>query len=143
YPEYRTKLPQANTLQPARMPANAKLSSSVLATLPKPSADEIHVMPVQGNIYMLIGAGGNIVASIGRDGILLVDTGKAQSAGKVPQTVLQIAPSLAASPATNKCLGMHCPDSPYRWSSPSLNAIIASPAPPKPVRYILNTSVDA
>jgi len=28
------------------------------------------------------------------------------------------------------------------WTSPLMNTIIASPAPPKPIRYILNTSVD-
>ncbi len=28
---------------------------------------EVHVLPVQGNIYMLVGAGGNIAASIGKD----------------------------------------------------------------------------
>ena len=33
-------------------------------------------------------------------------------------------------------------DSPYGWTSPSLNAIISSPAPPKPIRYIINTSID-
>jgi len=144
YPEYRSQLlqGQGNTMAAARMPANAKLSPSVLAALPKPSAEEIHVMPVQGNVYMLVGAGGNIAASIGKDGILLVDSGKAEMATKVLQTVLQLATTVAASPAPNKCLGMHCPDSPYRWSSPSLAAIIASPAAAKPVRYIFNTSAD-
>ncbi|HEY7333903.1 MAG TPA: MBL fold metallo-hydrolase [Bryobacteraceae bacterium] len=144
-PEYRLQLRQGqgNTMAPARMPANAKLSASVLAAIPKPSNDEIHVMPVQGNVYMLVGAGGNIAASVGKDGILLADSGKAEMAPKVLQTLLQLATSVAGSPTPNKCLGMHCPDSPYRWSSPSLAAIIASPAAPKPVRYILNTSVDA
>jgi glyoxylase-like metal-dependent hydrolase (beta-lactamase superfamily II) len=144
YPEYRIKLRQGqgNTMEPARMPANAKLSASVLASIPKSPADEIHIMPVQGNVYMLIGAGGNIAASIGRDGILLVDSGKAEMATKVLQNLLQLATTVAASPAPNRCLGLHCPDSPYRWTSPSLASIIASPAPPKPVRYILNTSAD-
>jgi glyoxylase-like metal-dependent hydrolase (beta-lactamase superfamily II) len=31
---------------------------------------------------------------------------------------------------------------PYGWSSPSINAIISSPAPAKPIRYIINTSLD-
>jgi cyclase len=35
---------------------------------------EIHVLPAQGNVYMLVGAGGNITAQIGKDGVLLVDT---------------------------------------------------------------------
>src|SRR6202140_461335 len=44
---------------------------------------ELHILPVQGNIYMLVGAGGNITLSIGKDGILLVDTGLPQMNDKV------------------------------------------------------------
>jgi cyclase len=32
------------------------------------------VLPVQGNIYMLVGPGGNITIQTGKDGVLLVDT---------------------------------------------------------------------
>ena len=35
----------------------------------------IEVLPVQGNVYMLAGAGGNIAVQVGDDGVLLVDTG--------------------------------------------------------------------
>lgn len=35
---------------------------------------ELHVLPVQGNVYMLVGPGGNITIQIGKDGVLLVDT---------------------------------------------------------------------
>ncbi len=35
---------------------------------------EIGVWPVQGNIYMLVGAGGNITVQVGDDGVLIVDT---------------------------------------------------------------------
>ena len=35
---------------------------------------ELHVIPVQGNVYMLMGAGGNITIQVGADGVLLVDT---------------------------------------------------------------------
>src|SRR6185369_5029358 len=84
-------------------------------------AQDIHVLPVQGNIYMLVGAGGNIAASIGPDGILLVDAGSSQMSGKILATVLQLATAGTASPGPNRCVGLHCPDSPYRWSSPSLN----------------------
>jgi len=44
---------------------------------------EIHVLPVQGNIYMLVGAGGNITVQVGRDGVLLVDTEYAQLSDKI------------------------------------------------------------
>jgi cyclase len=35
---------------------------------------ELHVIPVQGNIYMMVGPGGNITIQVGKDGVLLVDT---------------------------------------------------------------------
>jgi cyclase len=51
---------------------------------------ELHILPVQGNIYMLVGAGGNITLSIGKDGILLVDTGLAPVSDKVLAAVRQL-----------------------------------------------------
>jgi len=48
-----------------------------------PPASELHILPVQGNIYMLVGAGGNITVQTGDDGVLLVDTGLAANSGKV------------------------------------------------------------
>src|SRR5207237_10778829 len=44
---------------------------------------EIEVLPVQGNVYLLAGAGGNIAVQAGEDGVLLVDTGQAEFSGKV------------------------------------------------------------
>jgi cyclase len=43
----------------------------------------IHTLPVQGNIYMLVGAGGDITVQVGKDGVLLVDTEYAQLSGKI------------------------------------------------------------
>ncbi len=44
---------------------------------------EVHVLPVQGNISMVVGAGGNIAVQAGDDGILLVDAGTAAMSDKV------------------------------------------------------------
>jgi cyclase len=44
---------------------------------------EIHALHVQGNVTMLVGAGGNIAVQTGKDGVLLVDTGLEQNADKV------------------------------------------------------------
>jgi cyclase len=44
---------------------------------------EVHALPAQGNIYMLVGAGGNITVQIGKDGVLVVDTGLANMSDKV------------------------------------------------------------
>ncbi|HEV2200630.1 MAG TPA: MBL fold metallo-hydrolase [Bryobacteraceae bacterium] len=44
---------------------------------------EVHVLPVQGNVYMLVGAGGNITMQAAKDGVLLVDTSFAPMAPKI------------------------------------------------------------
>jgi cyclase len=50
---------------------------------PPPPPAEVHILPVQGNISMLVGAGGNITVQAGSDGVLLVDTGLAPMSAKV------------------------------------------------------------
>ncbi len=40
-----------------------------------PGDTEIHILPVQGNVYMLVGAGANITVQAGDEGVLVVDTG--------------------------------------------------------------------
>jgi cyclase len=50
---------------------------------PPPPPAEVHILPVQGNISMLVGAGGNITVQAGGDGVLLVDTGLAPMSAKV------------------------------------------------------------
>jgi cyclase len=44
---------------------------------------QVKILPVQGSVYMLIGAGGNITVQAGKDGVLLVDTSYAPMAPKV------------------------------------------------------------
>jgi len=58
------------------------------------SAGDLRVFDVQGNIKMIVGAGANIVASVGREGVLLVDSGNAASADKVLSTIRQLSPKL-------------------------------------------------
>jgi glyoxylase-like metal-dependent hydrolase (beta-lactamase superfamily II) len=50
---------------------------------PNPANVEVHVLHVQGSVYMLVGAGGNITMQVGDDGVLLVDTGLAGDSDKV------------------------------------------------------------
>src|SRR5712691_8592847 len=52
--------------------------------------EEIQVLPVQGNIYLIAGAGGNITLQVGKQGILLVDTGSAPLSGKVLASIRKI-----------------------------------------------------
>jgi glyoxylase-like metal-dependent hydrolase (beta-lactamase superfamily II) len=57
---------------------------------PNGAGAEVHILPVQGNIYMLVGAGGNITVQAGEGGVLLVDTGLAASSDKVAAAIRQI-----------------------------------------------------
>jgi glyoxylase-like metal-dependent hydrolase (beta-lactamase superfamily II) len=52
-----------------------------------PAASELELIPVQGNISMLAGAGGNITVQVGKDGILLVDSGVAAMSVKVAEAI--------------------------------------------------------
>jgi cyclase len=62
----------------------AGLAALLSAQAPAPPANvELTVLPVQGNVYMINGAGGNITVQIGPMGIVVVDTGLAQNADKV------------------------------------------------------------
>jgi cyclase len=51
---------------------------------------EVHSIPAQGNVYMLVGAGGNIAAQVGKDGVLLVDTMYAPLAPKILAEIKKI-----------------------------------------------------
>ena len=104
-----------------------------------PRDGQVHVMPVQGNIYMLVADGTNITASIGRDGIAVVNTGSAQMTDKVLAAITELARTAVSAPATNTCFGANCPGMPS-WSSPYFNAVVASPPPARPIRYVINTS---
>ena len=49
--------------------------------------DRLELLPVQGNISVLAGAGSNITVQVGRDGILLVDSGLATMSDKVVEAI--------------------------------------------------------
>ena len=143
YPEYRSTLNgsvNASSLKvPSSRSANA-VDKRIADQSPKDG--QVHVLPVQGNIFMLVADGHNIVVSLGADGVMLVNTGSAQMSDKILAAVGQLANSAAASPAPNACTGANCPGA-WGWASPYMNAVISSPAPARPLRYIINTSAMA
>jgi glyoxylase-like metal-dependent hydrolase (beta-lactamase superfamily II) len=78
-------------LQWITLAALAAAATMAAAATPTPAAPapaaappaEVHILPVQGKISMLVGAGGNITVQTGSDGVLLVDTGLAPMSAKV------------------------------------------------------------
>lgn len=86
YPEFVSKLKDPDAAEAA---ARAKLVPTAgpqhvsKAVAEEPNDGEIHVWPVQGNIYMLLGDGGNIALQTGEQGAFVVDAGTGRLADKV------------------------------------------------------------
>ena len=80
--------------------------------LAQSDSGSFYVWPVQRNVYVLVGAGGNITLSVGKDGVLMVDTGVAEMTGRVLDKVQELSRSLDPS------------------------------GPTRPIRYIVNTHLD-
>jgi glyoxylase-like metal-dependent hydrolase (beta-lactamase superfamily II) len=55
-----------------------------------PALGELEVLPVQGNVSVLIGAGANITVQAGDQGVILVDTGTAAMTPKVLAAIANI-----------------------------------------------------
>jgi glyoxylase-like metal-dependent hydrolase (beta-lactamase superfamily II) len=53
------------------------------STLAQQSSGGIEILKVQGNVYLLTGAGSNVTVQIGDTGVLVVDTGVAERADQV------------------------------------------------------------
>jgi cyclase len=106
----------------------AALTAGVAAQAP----DALELLHVRGNIYVLFGAGGNITMSVGQDGVLLVDSGSAEQADAVLNAIQQLQRQLTAT-AERRPLG---------WGAETRSSVIIERdplAPPKPIRYIINT----
>jgi glyoxylase-like metal-dependent hydrolase (beta-lactamase superfamily II) len=98
------------------------------------SAGELHWWPVRKNIWMLVGAGTNLAASVGPDGILLVNAGTAQASPRVIAAIKDLQAQLNA-------FGFLDVMTPQRGGAETRSRFpVNSHPPPKPVRYIIDTS---
>ena len=98
------------------------------------AAAEVEVLHIRGPIYLIAGAGANVTASIGPDGVLVTDTGTAQMSDKV----------LAAIEAVQRQLVAHT-EPPLGWGAltrSTLERERATPAPAKPIRFVVDTNGD-
>jgi glyoxylase-like metal-dependent hydrolase (beta-lactamase superfamily II) len=85
YPEYITRIQQPATPRPTV----AVSQSQPVRRQPAASSD-IETIKVQDDVYLLAGAGGNIVAQVGEDGVLLVDSGAGQASDNVIAAVKRL-----------------------------------------------------
>jgi glyoxylase-like metal-dependent hydrolase (beta-lactamase superfamily II) len=110
--------------------ALALLGSSLIAQ----QAPALEAIPVRGHIYLIGGAGSNITVSAGPDGVFLVDSGSTANAERV----------LAAIKSLQARLQQALPAAPRAGAetatATNLEPFYRTLAPPKPIRYIANTS---
>lgn len=102
------------------------------AQAPAAGASPIRILPLRGNVFVLQGAGGNITASVGRDGVLLVDAGPASTTDQVLAAIRQLQQRLDLR------------DQPLQFGAETRSSVAGRSieAPPKPIRYIINTHFD-
>jgi glyoxylase-like metal-dependent hydrolase (beta-lactamase superfamily II) len=98
------------------------------------SVSSIEIVPLRENIYVLGGAGANIVLSVGRDGVFMVDTGLDSNAERV----------LTAIPQLQQQLEVRTPAA-ERFAAEGNFSTVLEPfyrnAPAKPIRYVANTTI--
>ncbi len=94
YPEYEKKLKaESGTPDVAKIVAETDAPPATEQNAIRPAAEndgEVHTQHVQGNIYMLSGAGGNITVQVGKEGMLVVDTGLANMSDKVAAAIRKL-----------------------------------------------------
>ena len=92
YPEYRAVMTGATAVNALAVPVSKSANDAAKRIADQSPRDgQVHVMPVQGNIYMLVADGTNITASVGRDGLAVVNTGSAQMTDKVLAALTDLA----------------------------------------------------
>jgi glyoxylase-like metal-dependent hydrolase (beta-lactamase superfamily II) len=88
YPEYMTKIESGSLGAPA--PARTAVDAGSRAQPAAAASGDIKIFRVQGNVYMLVGAGANVAVQIGDEGVVVVDTGNGQMRDKVLAAVRQL-----------------------------------------------------
>ena len=70
------------------------LAAAGFACAQQPNSNvHLQMLPVQNNVYMLAGAGGNITVQVGKEGVLLVDSGLVDTAPNVLAEIRKLSTS--------------------------------------------------
>ena len=97
----------------------------------QPAQPGVRILPVRGPIHVLQGGGANITVSVGRDGVLMVDSGLPNMSDQILAAIRQLQDRLDLA------------EQPLGWGAETRSSIAGRhvEAPPKPIRYIVNTHV--
>jgi glyoxylase-like metal-dependent hydrolase (beta-lactamase superfamily II) len=105
-------------------------------------ASQVRVVPVRGNIWLIVAGTSNVVASIGKDGVMLVDTGSAAMSAPLTSAVQALDREVTSRRMPQQsCVGVVQGCS--WWSSATFIGDTVAPPAPKPIVGIVNTSFDA
>jgi glyoxylase-like metal-dependent hydrolase (beta-lactamase superfamily II) len=129
YPDFVAKSGQPGRRSAEREGGAATQPQAPAAATSPPG---IQILPVRGNVYMLLGAGANITASVGRDGVLMVDAGSAQTTDQVLAAIRRLQDDLDLR------------DTLVRGGAETRSSVASRNVEPpaKPIRYIIDTSAD-
>ena len=75
------------TTRPSKSPGRVSQARD-----PNPNDGEIHVWPVQGNVYMLLGDGANMAVQIGPQGAFVVDSGAGKLTDQAIAAIAKLTP---------------------------------------------------
>jgi cyclase len=106
YPEYAETLKAMNAAAPPTVPAGARpvplttqppkgRRGADLARPYRPTYEntgEVEVLPVQGNVFMVAGAGSNVAVQVGGGALFVVDTNDASMSDKILAAIKTISP---------------------------------------------------
>jgi glyoxylase-like metal-dependent hydrolase (beta-lactamase superfamily II) len=82
YPEYRSNMKKSTS---------GEVSKNRVTPVP-PQPSEIQVQKIQGNVYLLVGDGANMLVQAAEQGVLLVDTGVSEMSVKMLEALRKLSP---------------------------------------------------
>jgi cyclase len=93
---YEARMGGADTMFPdylASRPNRVRVPAAWAPALDGPADGELQVLHVNGNVFVIVGAGANITVQAGDDGMLIVDTGLESMSEKVIAALRTISPN--------------------------------------------------
>jgi glyoxylase-like metal-dependent hydrolase (beta-lactamase superfamily II) len=89
----------------------------------------VHLLPVRGKVYMLVGAGANITVQVGDENLFVVDTGSPQTSDEVLAAIRTISNKpilfIANTSANDDHVGGNASISKAGWALPDENGVVS------------------